>query len=63
MGRGSGAFQGARGSAGLVRDTLYRKHSSPVCYLIVIQVVLMVTNISVMVTVEFDWSLKDYIEH
>lgn len=44
----------------VLRWTLCRKHSSPVCYLVVTQVVLMVTNISVMVTVQFDRSLNDH---
>ena len=43
--------------------TLCRKRSGPVCYLVVTQVVLMVTNINVMVTGEFDRSLKDHMEH
>ena len=43
--------------------TLCRKRSSPVCYLVVTQVVLMVTNISVEITVEFDRSLNDHMEH
>ena len=43
--------------------TLCKKRLSPVCYLVVTQVVLMVTNISVMVTVKFDRSLNNHMWH